>query len=368
MASSTRLVSPDGNSRTVLWWGRGDRNYSRDAVIRQSFHTLGWQSSDFAPRISRLGHLEAWLRRLPEPAVVWTPCFQHADVGAASRWCRPRKIPLIFDPLISTYDKLVFERRKHPVESQAALRLLDRERRLLALADVVVADTQNHADFYAETLQVPRRKLSVIPVGAEETVFTVQPRRPFSPPLRVLFYGSYIGLQSPETIVRAARLAPTVHWTMLGEGPLLSACRQQADGLANVEFVPWVPYKELPSRIAAADLVLGVFGSSDKAGRVIPNKVFQPLACGRPVVTRQSSAYPPELHSRSFEAGGVAFVPPDSPEAIADAVLGIAANPSLLESASGAARATYDEFFCSSILMDRLAATLELVQSGATRD
>ena len=36
--------------------------------------------------------------------------------------------------------------------------------------------------------------------------------------------------------------------------------------------------------------MLGVFGTSAKAGSVIANKVWQGLACGRVVVTRRSAA------------------------------------------------------------------------------
>ena len=150
----------------------------------------------------------------------------------------------------------------------------------------MIADTSPHADYFHKTFDVPRQRIVVIPVGAEESHFQPQPQRAPDETVHVMFYGSFIGLQGPEVIARAASRLPEVRWTFLGDGFLKSACVELAGQAEHVEFVPWVPYDELPRRIASADVLLGVFGTSDKAGRVIPNKVYQSLACGRPVLTR----------------------------------------------------------------------------------
>jgi hypothetical protein len=51
-----------------------------------------------------------------------------------------------------------------------------------------------------------------------------------------------------------------------------------------------MPEARLADHVRAADIVMGVFGSSDKAKSVIPNKVWQGLACGAIVVTQRSPA------------------------------------------------------------------------------
>src|SRR4029453_14248254 len=84
----------------------------------------------------------------------------------------------------------------------------------------------------------------------------------------------------------------------------------------NVEHVPWVEYEQLPDELRRASCALGIFGTSAKAARVIPNKVFQALACGTPVVTADTPA------ARELLRDGVSalLVPPGDPQALASAV------------------------------------------------
>src|SRR3546814_8336865 len=70
--------------------------------------------------------------------------------------------------------------------------------------------------------------------------------------------------------------------------------------LPKLHWLEWVEYRQLKQFIAEAELCLGIFGTSEKVASVIPNKVFQLVAAGRPVITRDSAAirdllpdYPP---------------------------------------------------------------------------
>jgi glycosyltransferase involved in cell wall biosynthesis len=111
----------------------------------------------------------------------------------------------------------------------------------------------------------------------------------------------------------------------------------------------------LPERIHRADILLGVFGETQKAGRVIPNKVFQALASGRPVVTRVSEAYP--AAARQSEA--MAWVPPGDAHALADAVAAWASEPARLAARNQAARDLYESCFAATVVRAQLAAALD---------
>ena len=65
---------------------------------------------------------------------------------------------------------------------------------------------------------------------------------------------------------------------------------------APSERVDWVDYADLVSWISRADLCLGIFGTSEKAASVIPNKVYQVVAAGRPVCPRCGEGMDPEGH------------------------------------------------------------------------
>ena len=66
----------------------------------------------------------------------------------------------------------------------------------------------------------------------------------------------------------------------------------------------------------APGCALGVFGRSPKAARVIPNKAYQALACGTPLVT----AATPAAAELLVDGESALLVPPGDPEALADAV------------------------------------------------
>ncbi len=344
-------------ARSVLWWGRFDPDYSRNRVLRACLAAMGWRIADFRPRLSPLGDLEAGLRGIATPDLVWVPCFRQRDLAAAARFARRRGVKLLFDPLIGAWDKQVFERQKFAGDSAAARKLLAWEGGLFHAADLVLADTQAHADFFAGIFGLAPDRLAVVPVGAEEALFRPAPPRPRDgAPVEVLFYGSFIGLQGPQWIVEAARLydGPPVRWTLLGEGPLLDECRRRAAGLATVAFEPWLAYADLPARIHRADILLGVFGGSAKAGRVIANKAYQALACGRPLITRTAPAWP----VASDGSDGIAFVPPEDPAALARAVADWAAAPEKMAARGTAAAGLYRRFFGNDAIRAALAAAL----------
>ena len=345
----------------VLWWGRFDPDYSRNRILRKLFRDLGWAISDFHPAFASLADLEARLRRLLKPDLVWVPCFRQRDLAAASRWAQSHGVPLAFDPLISAYDKQTDERGKLKPESLRAQRLLSWERGLFQRASLVIADTPAHADYFSQVLGVPRNKLEIVYVGAEEALFKPAPltSRDEGRPVEVLFYGSFIPLQGPQVVIDAARLyqGPPVRWVLLGQGPLRAKCEENARGLTNLSFEDWLPYEALPARIHQADILLGVFGTTPKAGRVIPNKVFQSLACGRPVITRSAGAYPESLMR---EAGtGLFWTPAGDARALADRVAALATQPNRLQQCGDAAALISQQYFSESVVRHQLSAALE---------
>jgi hypothetical protein len=107
-----------------------------------------------------------------------------------------------------------------------------------------------------------------------------------------------------------------IDWTIIGTGYGDSLLRQwlEEERPANVHWIDWVPYDELGERIAAADLCLGLFGTTSKAQVALPNKIYQAVAVGRAIMTINTEAVCELL---SPDAAGVYLVDEPTPEALA---------------------------------------------------
>ena len=346
--------------KTILWWGRSDPNYSRNRIIRKQLKNLNYEILDFYPLVSRFGYIEALLKNIKRTDFVWVPCFRQRDILSASKWCLNKNIKLIIDPLISSWDKQTYEKGKILNQEQSDA-LKKKESFLFNKADFVLADTNLHANLFQKKLRVDKNKIFTVYVGAEDSLFNNLPsKNNTKKKFEILFYGSFLPLHGSEIIIKAAKSFKknkNIHWTMLGAGPDLHKCKVLAKDCPNIFFEEKIEYTKLALRIKEADLVLGIFGNSNKAGNVIPNKVFQSLATGKTIITRKSNAYPKELFNLN---NGIIFIEPNNPKALYNAVLKITEDKKFLKKSNVQAKMIYDTYFSKKIIRKQLKKILEL--------
>jgi glycosyltransferase involved in cell wall biosynthesis len=340
----------------VLCWGTYDTGKPRARVLLEGLRLAGvevsecrvdvWRGVEDKSQVRgswrRLGIGMRWLfaypklawklARAPRPDVLLVGFPGVLDMLVAAPIARLRGIPLAWDMFMSIYDTVVEDRQLLARGSVFARLLRALEGFALRRADLVFLDTQAHARRVESLFGLAGGSTGAVWVGVETEHFpdapsavAKQPLVDAHAPLKVLFYGQFIPLHGIETIVQAARLtrdAP-VEWQLIGTGQ--ETARIEAllveQPLPNLRWDSWVDYAQLHERLAEADVCLGIFGQSEKAASVIPNKVFQIVAMGRPLITRDSPAIremlsdvPPCVH----------LVPPADAQALADAVRDLA--------------------------------------------
>jgi glycosyltransferase involved in cell wall biosynthesis len=297
--------------------------------------------------------------RRPDAIVVLYP--GHFDMPLVAAVARARGVPVVFDIFISLHDTVVGDRALRAPGSLTGrlTRLADRV--ACRSADLVLADTPAHADFFARLTGVARERFRVLWLGAREDVF--HPLEGIEPePRRVFFHGTFVPLQGLETIVRAAKAleADEVRVRVVGDGqerPAVESLARELD-VRNLELRGLVPVQEVPREIAAAALCLGIFGTSPKAGRVVPNKVFECIAVGRPVVTGDTPAV------RSAFDGEVAVVRPGDAEALAAVVRELLADENRLAELGRAGRARFVRDYGEEALTRLLEAHIDELLAG----
>ena len=128
----------------------------------------------------------------------------------------------------------------------------------------------------------------------------------------------------------------------------------------NVRWEAWVEYERLPDLYRSAGCALGVFGTSDKAARVIPNKAFQALACGAPLVTADT----PAARELLTDGRDALLVPAGDADALAVAVRRLAGDRELTDEIAARGRETYVGRASEPVLGARWRALLEGLVNG----
>ena len=201
-------------------------------------------------------------------------------------------------------------------------------------SDRVVVVTPAFEEYLIKHWQVPGKKISVIENGVDTQMFnplagtTLQ--REFS--IEGKFVVSYVGTMGMahglETILQAAlRLRdtnPEVVFLLLGEGAekerLMAMARQCS--LPNLRFLEQQPREKIPGYICASDVCLVPLKKADVFETVIPSKMLEFMACGRPVILGVNG----QARTILEEARAGLAIEPENSDAMAQAILYLAKN------------------------------------------
>ncbi len=198
--------------------------------------------------------------------------------------------PVILDAFISGFDTMCFDRKKCKPYSSAGKALYWLDRKACELADLVICDTNAHIDYFCDRFSIDRSKFARVFVGAEDDIFYPRERKNGKDHFSVLYYGTYLPLHGFEYVIRAAKLLEDhkeIRFKVIGSGMMKDKIRMEAEEMKtrNIEFVDWVPYRDLPGEISEADICLGGhFSGTEKADRVIAGKSFQMAAVQKPLI------------------------------------------------------------------------------------
>ncbi|GIU83794.1 MAG: hypothetical protein KatS3mg008_0569 [Acidimicrobiales bacterium] len=257
--------------------------------------------------------------RMPRPDVVFasSPQLLAGAAGAllAARW----RVPFVFEVRDLWPDVLVhmgtIRRGGALHRSLAAL-----ERRLYERASLVVC----LAEGVAEELRrrgVPARKIAFVPNGADPDSMKppapkdILRRRLGLPPDRLIFVyaGAHGVANGLHLLLEAAReLAgshPEALFVLVGDGPAKESLVRQAEEmrLTNVVFRDPLPKSDVPALLGAVDVGVHVLADVELfRWGVSPNKIFDYMAAGLPIVTNT----PGEVSDMvTTSAAGVATAP-----------------------------------------------------------
>jgi glycosyltransferase involved in cell wall biosynthesis len=157
--------------------------------------------------------------------------------------------------------------------------------------------------------------------------------------------------------VEAARMTQGtgIHWDFLGWGAYKAPTEAKAKGITNITFLEKVPYVEVPKVIASHDIVLGVFGTTAKAARVIGNKVYECMACARPTINEFCTGYPPEAK----DCKAIKFIPAGDAAALVKAVEEYRADWANREAYFAAARDFFEKHLSMAVIKEQLAGIVK---------
>ena len=177
----------------------------------------------------------------------------------------------------------------------------------------------------------------------------------------VALYAGAHGMSNDLGVVleAASRLAdhPEIAIVLLGDGKDKPALMAQAEemGLENVWFIPPLPKSGMGEALAAADACIAILKPVPLYATVYPNKVFDYMAAGRPVILAIDGV----IREVVENAGAGIFTSPGDPLALSQAISSLAAGREQGREMGLRGRRYVEQYFERELQAKKLAILLE---------
>jgi putative colanic acid biosynthesis glycosyltransferase WcaI len=332
---------------------------------------------------SRWGQLRSYLSFIPaairsglragkvDVVLVTSPPLFPAVAGIAlARWSRAR---LALDIRDLWPDEIIAcgaaREGSSPVRAVRSI-----ERWAYRTADLVCCTTPS----FLETVVargVPRERAMLLPNGADLDLFRpLPPDNPVSAPYGfgddfVVMYSGLFGIKHGlEVLLEAAHLLRherRIRFALMGNGPRRAALQERAGemGLENVVWCGEQEIRDIPYLLARADVCVSALLPEPYLEKIISVKLFEYLACEKPVVAAQSGE---SAHILEESGGGIAVAPGDG-RALAEAILGLYRDPERRRKMAAAGREYVEAHYSRAVWADRLAQALAALPAQRAR-
>jgi glycosyltransferase involved in cell wall biosynthesis len=316
-----------------------------------------------------------WLGlRAPRPDVVFatsTPLTVGIPGVIVSKL---RRVPLVFevrDPWPeAAFQMGALKRTSLPGRMASWL-----ERAIYSASTAIVGLSPGMVDFIL-AVEPDAAKVHMIPNAADLDHFSPGPKDAGMEErlgVRGRFVVGYVGAigpsNSPETIVEAARLLKQrgrddIAIVMAGDGKLVPVVSRLISDLAldGLILAGSIPKRDVPALLRTCDVLLVHLAKVPVLYTGSPNKLFDGLATGRPIIVNSPGWTKPLV----TEADAGLFVEPEDPVALADAIVSLADDPDGVARMGANARALAEREFARDDQADRLVEVLARA-SGAGR-
>lgn len=345
--------------KRICYFGSFLDNYPRNKILIKGLKENGCEvvfCQDFSSGIFHYLFLIIKFFKLHKNCdAIIVGVFGLYDVWIASILGKLFNKKIFYDAFISLYDTYVFDRKIFKKHSFGAFKIYLWEYLACQMADIIYLDTLKHTEYFRKTFNIKRNKIKYIFVGADSEYFKLSLQKKANKKMIINFYGSYQPLQGVDFIVKAAAKfngRDDILFQIIGEGQTKKEVVSLARKLRvnNIEFVGWKKIEELAKIVRKADICLGIFGKSNKAYRVIPNKAYEALAMGKPLITMKSDAIEELLTDKE----NVMLVNNNNPNELYDAINLLITNPQLRERIGLAGYKLYQKKLDSRVLGKKL--------------